>query len=1198
MKIVSLFVLAVLPALLSSVPSRLIQAQTASPSVLSDRTDIVNAATDCGMTGDGVTDNYPAWVSCVGTGQRYKQIYFPARYGSGQAKYYFKSSGITLTSYNAISSSGSAYRGSVGAIISCAAGLTCITMQAGSTIEHINVYGSEPSSRSAMDGYNLIFPSAAIIGEYTQPVTSMSVTSQVLQINLRDQNAWRLNGLIALSGATGSFAQFNGIPMYITGTNSPFGQSYVTVSVPGVANIAKTTVSGATVGPATTGTSTADGILVEGADVKIDDVFVADFGKDCIEINGSTNISDDPMITRLWTNGCRAHGYYAHGGDSNVGWVAGLKTYFNGLYGVFDSSFLSSIYAAPQASYNDGYGQAVAGNPVNISSASRNCDRGICTDTIVTSATLPHVSVGNGIVLTGVTDTSFNTPTVSGIPVTVAGFVSKVTQGTGTTSVTFVQGGYGLSNSSSSGGQIYLGSARQVYAGIAIDGGAYRIGGAAHKGAMLNPYDEGGQGIYDPNGCANRFYPGVILFQQTFGDCVDPAWPASQFTAYGYGAMYISPHIVQKADKPSVYMAPGLGTDRNSVYSTNDILCASGSQNCGNEWRYTAPGQNTSWYGLRTRYSGDEAGMYNYALMLGYGASAASGETTAEGAISFTGGGLNDATAGGMPTNAASLNYLVSICATGATDSYQWLAGNAGGVAALTVGSSGGSGYSLGDTGYIPQGDHDGAQYRITGVRGNAVTSVAVSTKHAGTSFTLSTNNATRAIQGPIASVAVSAPGMNYAVGDTGTITGTLGQPATYKITGIAGSGRLGRVTNIVITSPGSGYIVKNESALATSGIGTGLSVNIISVSGTGLLLNISSLVGESTCTKMAKGGTSNIIANGVTVTWAANTGHTFGDYWTIPTRAALGTRPPVWIPNDLWLGNSTYTKKNVITKVNDAAPTGNRSDGTPYIRGDLAINENPTPTGAFGYVCTNPTACTSAGDWSQIQLSRTASNANGSPVSPAGWYAKAQAQALSNPYYTVFGSAISINGTGSAVNPAYSLPQLTQDETGTVSGNAAGLVMTTPTYFGRSPTYAAVVYLPNKSDIENVRMWAGFQDDTNPAMTLNADMIAARNPAMFRFSTIAGDVNWMCVSGNGKTQKATDSGIAVKSGVVYTLQIKVVGKSIIWTINNNTLPNCASPSTDVPNNSVPLYPTLVTLTQNTTAHNVDWGSVYASAAY
>jgi hypothetical protein len=87
--------------------------------------------------GDGVTDNYPAWVSFVGTSQRYKQIYFPARYGSGQAKYYFKSSGITLTSYNAISSSGSAYRGSVGAIISCYAGLTCITMQRGSTIEHI-----------------------------------------------------------------------------------------------------------------------------------------------------------------------------------------------------------------------------------------------------------------------------------------------------------------------------------------------------------------------------------------------------------------------------------------------------------------------------------------------------------------------------------------------------------------------------------------------------------------------------------------------------------------------------------------------------------------------------------------------------------------------------------------------------------------------------------------------------------------------------------------------------------------------------------------------------------------------------------------------------------------------------------------------------------------------------------------------------
>jgi hypothetical protein len=33
-----------------------------------------------------------------------------------------------------------------------------------------------------MDGYNLIFPSAVIISEYTQSVTSMSVTGQVPQI--------------------------------------------------------------------------------------------------------------------------------------------------------------------------------------------------------------------------------------------------------------------------------------------------------------------------------------------------------------------------------------------------------------------------------------------------------------------------------------------------------------------------------------------------------------------------------------------------------------------------------------------------------------------------------------------------------------------------------------------------------------------------------------------------------------------------------------------------------------------------------------------------------------------------------------------------------------------------------------------------------------------------------------------------------
>jgi hypothetical protein len=299
-----------------------------------------------------------------------------------------------------------------------------------------------------------------------------------------------------------------------------------------------------------------------------------------------------------------------------------------------------------------------------------------------------------------------------------------------------------------------------------------------------------------------------------------------------------------------------------------------------------------------------------------------------------------------------------------------------------------------------------------------------------------------------------------------------------------------------------------------------------------------------------------------------------------------------------LWLGNSRFTKKNVITKVADSAPTGNRSDGTPYVRGDLAINENPTPTGAFGYVCTNPTSCKSSTDWSQISLSATSSGSNSATNSTGGWYAKAQAQALSSPYYSVFGSGVTINGTGSAVQPTYSLPQLIQNSTDTTNGNAAGPVMTTPTYSGRNPTYAAVVYFPNKSDIANVRVWAGFQDDANSTSALNADTIASHNPAMFRFSTVAGDVNWMCVSGNGTTQKIADSGIAVKNGLVYHLQIQILNGAISWAINNNPLADCTERSANTPKISAPLYPTLLTFSQDATAHNVDWGSIYAAAAF
>lgn len=69
--------------------------------------------------------------------------------------------------------------------------------------------------------------------------------------------------------------------------------------------------------------------------------------------------------------------------------------------------------------------------------------------------------------------------------------------------------------------------------------------------------------------------------------------------------------------------------------------------------------------------------------------------------------------------------------------------------------------------------------------------------------------------------------GMDYAIGDTGTIDG--GSPlATYRVLSI---GSAGEVTSVVITDPGGGYSTGTTNTTATTGIGTGLRVNITEIS-------------------------------------------------------------------------------------------------------------------------------------------------------------------------------------------------------------------------------------------------------------------------------------------------------------------------------------------------------------------------------
>ncbi len=65
------------------------------------------------------------------------------------------------------------------------------------------------------------------------------------------------------------------------------------------------------------------------------------------------------------------------------------------------------------------------------------------------------------------------------------------------------------------------------------------------------------------------------------------------------------------------------------------------------------------------------------------------------------------------------------------------------------------------------------------------------------------------------------------------------------------------------------------------------------------------------------------------------------------------------------------------------------------------------------------------------------------------------------------------------------------------------------------------------------VRFWAGFTDRT-VATQLGSDDPASANIAAFRYSSAAGDTNFMCVVKDGTTINATSSGVAIDTSNHY----------------------------------------------------------------
>ena len=960
----------------------------------------VDAVADCGLVGDGTTDNAAALTACY-TAHPHTRIFFPPLNGATNTQaIYYLSTGTVVPSANSLESAGWAYQPNnvQGAILKCPATVNCVQLSQNAAIQNINVIGSEPSSTSTIDPQNILFPAGSTLAEYHQPILEIGVTSGVMTLAFYPPvpALWRVGGAVQVNlpspyaALSGTYYVQTVIGGYGTVGSSTYPYTQITVNVPGAGNQTLTMINGTCptgcVMPATTGASNSVGIRIAGTFTTVHNVYVANFARAGIETDGQDFTADDPDIENAIVYGNRGYGYFSVGGDSNVANLRHVKAYFNGMYGFMDVSFLHNYYESPQTTCNGNCQETVGGPQIPISSISRTCSGYSCTISGTTS-TAHGFSVGNGVFIQGVSDTTFNTPTA--ISNTVGCFIATVPA---LNQFTCSQPTYtvALSNATSSGGSVALGSAFQVYTGSAMDTGSYAFGHNttfANHFVIMNPYAEGGQGEYDPFHCSIVANSGTMILQAEFGDCINQTALPSITQAYGALGWQFTPFTVVQgggqgtqsaAFSPETQLLTGFGSDASSMLGFNDFLCANlnpvgGFPGCGVDNRFTDPGQNDSWYGMRVTVSADQPGQYNYPALFGYGATKQSGETTAIGSAAFTGTGLNDATSGGSATSTNEQTYVASICGTGTPDSWTYSTATMGPIATLTL-NTGGSAYQVGEWVTVNSTGAPGTLSAIIQVDslggGGAISTFHIIPGQNGINFTIQLNNTTTALYGFMSSYAIGRAGTGYHPGDTGFVAaGNNSIQNTYVVNTVNGSGGVTGITITNVTGAQYGIFTNKPTSTggAQPGTGSGLAINITGVQGSGATVNILSLTNGSACATMAAGGSPNNLVNGVTITWAASTGHTLADKWSIPLTVTLGQRPPAWFPNGFRMGNSTWNagpRKFVECSIATTPASSCSPDGN-FALGDVAFNDGflSTTTPAFWCSASHTSGSTSICD-------------------------------------------------------------------------------------------------------------------------------------------------------------------------------------------------------------------------------------------
>lgn len=153
-------------------------------------------------------------------------------------------------------------------------------------------------------------------------------------------------------------------------------------------------------------------------------------------------------------------------------------------------------------------------------------------------------------------------------------------------------------------------------------------------------------------------------------------------------------------------------------------------------------------------------------------------------------------------------------------------------------------------------------------------------------------------------------------------------------------------------------------------------------------------------------------------------------------------------------------------------------------------------------------------------------------------------------------GDSFSAAGTPTAGSPSSGAPQYTNYVSAATTNSDAGLNGLANIHATKAFRLVCRV-APQESAVE--RIWVGLFGQSSPNV-MGSDTGSTGHVCAFRFSTNVPDTNWMCVTRDGTTANAEDSGVAFATGAIelmieFTPSVNAkfyINKTLVRTVTSN----------------------------------------------